>query len=116
VYFKENTFDPERLLDLLKEFYHSSQNTNLTGARVIGEMPPEITRIHGGSRLLEYESKVSILLRDNPITAVCQYDARLFDGATILDILKVHPYMIVRGTVVNNPFFVQPEEYLSDNM
>jgi hypothetical protein len=116
VYFKENRFDPERLLELLKEFYQSVQHTDYAGARVIGEMPPEITRVAGGSRLLEYESRVSILLRDYPINAVCQYDARLFDGATILDILKVHPYMIVRGSVVHNPFFVQPEEYLSNNL
>ncbi|MGF1584397.1 MAG: MEDS domain-containing protein [Bacteroidales bacterium] len=115
VYFKENKFDPERLLDLLKDFFQSSQSAGYTGARVIGEMPPKINQIEGGARLLEYESKVSMLLRDYPISAVCQYDARLFDGATILDILKVHPYMIVRGSVVNNPFFIQPEEYLTRN-
>ena len=78
-------------------------------------MTPEIERVPGGSRLLEYESKVSLLLKNCPVTAVCQYDARSFDGSTIMDILKVHPYMIVRGSVVNNPFFIPPEEYLAAN-
>jgi len=27
--------------------------------------------------------------------------------------LKVHPQMIVNGNVVNNPFFIEPEEYLA---
>ena len=30
----------------------------------------------------------------------------------IMDVLKVHPLMVVRGAVVRNPFFVPPEEFL----
>ena len=83
-----------------------------SAARVIGEMIPEIKHIPGGERLLEYESRISILLRDRPVTSICQYDANEFDGATIMDVLKVHPKMIVNGAVINNPFFIKPEEYL----
>ena len=83
------------------------------GGRVIGEMTPEVQQVPGGERLLEYESRVSLLLRTHPVTSVCQYDARTFDGATIMDILKVHPLMVVRGSVVRNPFFIPPEEFLA---
>ena len=113
VYFEDGKFEPDRLIQLLQSFYETSVAQNLSGARVIGEMLPEIDHIPGGSRLLEYESKVSLLIKKYPINAVCQYDARLFDGATIMDILKVHPYMIVRGSVVSNPFYIQPEEFLA---
>jgi hypothetical protein len=58
---------------------------------------------------------VSLLVREYPINVVCQYDARAFDGATILDILKVHPLMIVRGNIIRNPFFEEPESYLAKN-
>ena len=115
VYFEDGKFEPERMLGLLKEFYENARSMQSTGARVIGEMTTEIEHVPGGSRLLEYESKVSLLLKTCPVTAVCQYDARSFDGSTIMDILKVHPYMIVRGSVVNNPFFIRPEEYLAEN-
>jgi len=115
VYFANDQFDPDRLINLLKEFYTTSINNKRSGARVIGDMTPEIEKVEGGSRLLEYESKVSMLTRDYPVNAVCQYDAREFDGATIMDILKVHPYMIVKGSIVRNPFFIEPEEYLSNN-
>ena len=115
MYFEGGKFEPERMLGLLQEFYENSIKQNQSGARVIGEMTPEIEHVPGGSRLLEYESKVSLLLKKFPINAVCQYDARSFDGSTIMDVLKVHPYMIIRGSVVRNPFFIQPEEYLSKN-
>ena len=113
VYFEQDRFDPERMLTLLTHFHDESKKLNYSAAREIGEMTPKVQAVEGGSRLLEYESKVSMLLKTHPITAVCQYDARAFDGAMIMDILKVHPFMIVRGSVVHNPFYVHPEDYLS---
>jgi len=47
------------------------------------------------------------------ITAVCQYDACGFGGTVILDILRVHPFMVMRGSVIQNPFFIPPEEFLA---
>ena len=112
VYFQDGVFDPDRMLSTLTDFYDESKRMGFPASRVIGEMSPEIETVPGGDRLLEYESRVSMLLRDHPVTSVCQYDANSFDGATIMEVLKVHPKMIVKGSVVNNPFFIEPETYL----
>jgi hypothetical protein len=113
VYFKDNRFDPDRMLNTLSEYYTESVQLGFPAARVIGEMVAEVQDVPGGERLLEYESRVSMLLRDHPITTVCQYNANKFDGATVMDILKVHPHMIVRGAVIHNPFYIPPEEFLT---
>ena len=113
VYFQDDCFDPDRMLELLSQYYRDSMDAGYPAARVIGEMTPQIQNISGGERLLEYESRVSLLLRECPVTAVCQYDARAFDGAAVMDILKVHPLMVVNGAVIHNPFFIPPETYLS---
>ena len=113
VYFRDGRFDPERMLQTLTQSHEDSGRQGYPAARVIGEMVPEVKKMPGGGRLLEYESKVSLLLRDHPVTTVCQYDARAFDGTTILNILNVHPMMVIRGSVVHNPFFVPPEEFLA---
>ena len=112
VYFQDNRFDPDRMLDLLARYHEESEKAGYPASRVIGEMTPEVQNIEGGSRLMEYESRVSMLLEEHPVTAVCQYDAHAFDGATIMDVLKVHPRMFVHGSVVHNPFYVPPEKYL----
>ncbi len=112
-YFHSNQFNPERMLKVLKEFYTESIERGFNSARVIGEMTPNVQTVSGGSRLLEYEAKVSMLLRTCPLITVCQYDSSQFDGSTIMDILKVHPLMIVGGAVIHNPFFVKPEEFLA---
>jgi hypothetical protein len=97
------------MLGRMTAFYLASVADERSGARVIGEMSPEVTTIPGGSRLMEYESRVNHLLQTCPLTAVCQYDARSFMGATIMEMLRVHPMMVVRGSVVPNPFYVEPE-------
>jgi hypothetical protein len=112
IYFKRGRFDPDLMLDSLTDFYFRTVNEGYPAARIIGEMLPDIIHRPGGERLLEYESRVNLFLRDHPITTVCQYDSHAFDGAMIMDILKVHPMMVVRGTVIHNPFFVSPEEFL----
>lgn len=112
VYFAGGHFDPDRMLDRLERFHEESIAADRPAARVIGEMPPDIARIPGGTRLLEYEARVNALLRTHPVTAVCQYDAHAFGGADCMDVLMVHPMMLVRGAVVLNPFFIPPEEFL----
>jgi MEDS: MEthanogen/methylotroph, DcmR Sensory domain len=113
VYFQDGRFDPDRMLGLLRQYHEDSVASGFPAARVIGEMTADVQHIPGGSRLMEYESRVSLLLKDHPVTAICQYDASAFDGATIMQVLKVHPLMVIRGSVVHNPFFVPPEEFLA---
>lgn len=112
-YFENDRFDPDRILSLLTRFHEMSLTTGRSGARAIGEMSPNILKIRDGSRLFEYEARVNGLLKEHPVTAVCQYDARRFDGATIMDVLIVHPFMVVRGNVIQNPFFELPDAFAS---
>lgn len=72
VYFEDNKFYPERMLGNLEQFEEDSKAAGCVACRAIGEMNPKITQIEGGSRLLEYESRVSLLLKDHPVTTVCQ--------------------------------------------
>jgi hypothetical protein len=115
VYFQDGRFDPDRMLDLLRQFHRDSVAGGFPAARVIGEMTERVQHVPGGSRLMEYEARVSMLLKEVPITAVCQYDANAFDGATIMDVLKVHPMMVIRGTVVHNPYYVPAEEFQANH-
>jgi len=112
IYFENNRFDPDRMLNMLAKYHEDSVDRGFSAARVIGEMSPEVQHLDGGDRLFEYEYKVNLLLKKHPVTAVCQYDARLFSGEMIMDVLKVHPLMVLRGSVVHNPFFIPPEKFI----
>jgi hypothetical protein len=105
VYFQNNFFNPDRMIEFIGQYYTESKALGFSDAWVIGEIPLEIQKASGGSRLLEYEHRLSLLLDEYPAISVCQYDARYFDGPTIMGILKAHPLMVVQGAVVRNPLF-----------
>ncbi|MEE4365110.1 MAG: MEDS domain-containing protein [Desulfotignum sp.] len=111
-YCPDGTFIPERMLATLRDFYDQSVEQGYPHCRVSGEMGWALKNLPGSDRLMEYESRINVLVTTHPVTAVCQYDAGRFDGATILKCLEVHPYMIVRGQVVHNPYYMTPEEFL----
>jgi len=109
-YFAGGIFDPDRMLQQLAQFHRAARDAGRS-VRVIGEMSPRITTIEGGSRLMEYEGRVNGLLRVHPLTAVCQYDVRLFSGSIIMDVLSMHPQVVVQNHLIQNPFFAPPSEY-----
>ena len=113
-YHPTGIFKPEEMLNNLKIFYESAKEENYPASRVSGEMTWALKGVSGSDRLMEYEAKVNDVLVKYPVTAICQYDANKFDGATILDCLKVHPYMIVHGQIVRNPYYIKTEDFLKE--
>jgi len=111
-YCPDGKFDPEVMLSTLRTYHKTVLDEGYPGSRLSGEMSWALRGIPGSDRLIEYEALVNGVLVTHPITAICQYDARRFNGALIFDVLKVHPMMIVNGQVVRNPYYMKPEEFL----
>jgi hypothetical protein len=112
VYCPCHVFSPEHMFEGLREFYSGAMAEGYAGARASGEMEWALKGIPGSERLIEYEAGVNLLVADYPFTAICQYDARLFDGETLFEVLRVHPMMVIRGRVVHNPYYIPAEDYL----
>jgi len=110
----EGKFVPEEMLGRLKVFYNDSFAQGYSQGRVSGEMSWALKGIPGSDRLMEYEAWVNEVFKTHPITAICQYDANKFSGAMIMDVLKVHPMMIVKGQIVHNPYFMSLELFLKE--
>jgi hypothetical protein len=104
-------FVPETMLDCLRDMYAFHRATGCAGARATGEMTWALHDIPGSDRLIEYEGRINDLLETYPLTVICQYDTRRFDGATIFEVLSVHPIMIVHGQIMRNPFYIPPDQY-----
>jgi hypothetical protein len=83
------------------------------GVRATGEMSWSLVEGRADfAKLIEYEIKVNEVIAQLPITACCQYDARRFDGASLMSVLAVHPLMLVHGQLVRNPFVTDPASAL----
>lgn len=112
-YCPSGRFVPQDVLDRVTARYTLLKQSNYTGSRIAGEMTWALRRdILDTDRLLEYEVGLNMITDPFPHIGMCQYDTRLFDGATLFKILQVHPYMIAQGKIVRNPYYIQPEEFL----
>lgn len=108
-------FSRDFMLGMVGQYYDDAIKAGYSGARGAGEMSWAL--VEGRSTvadLLNYEASLNEILSDHPLTTVCQYDARRFDGALIMDMLSVHPMMIVRGQLVKNPSYVEPQIFLKE--
>jgi hypothetical protein len=104
-YCPDGTFVPERMLGTLKQAYTQSHEEGYPHSRVTGEMTWALRGFPGSERLMEYEAAINDVILTHPITAMCQYDANHFDGHVIFRALQVHPYMVMNGQLVKNPYF-----------
>ena len=113
-YCPDGTFKVDRMIDTVGAAHYRAVQEGYSGARLTGEMTWSKRGLAGSENLAEYECRLNVLVRTVPTTAVCQYDAQRFDGATLYDILSVHPMMIVHGQVVRNPYYVEAEVFLAN--
>ncbi len=104
-YYPDGSFDPDTLLASLRAKYAQARAAGLQGARLAGEMDWALRGVPGSDRIIECESRINELVKETPITVMCQYDLGKFDGAMMFDVMNVHPVMIVGGHILRNPFY-----------
>ena len=115
-YCPSGVFDPDRTLNLIQAFYHQAvEAEGFVGARGTGQMGWSLDHhLASIENLVEYEARVNDLVEAHPYTACCQYDARQFSGEVIMDVLSVHPMIIIRGQLLNNPYYIPPQTFLAE--
>jgi hypothetical protein len=114
VYTPDGSFVIDRVLERWRRYEHETVEAGFSAARATGETNWSRT-VPGGERIAEYCSRLNQALSGSKVGALCQYDAREFDGGTLFDVLRVHPHMIVGTQVVQNPYYVPPEQFLREH-
>jgi DNA-binding CsgD family transcriptional regulator len=110
-YFPTGVFVPKAMIETLEQLYKESCDDGASGCRATGEMGWALRDVPGSDHVVEYESDINSLVRRTPITVLCQYDTEQFDGDTLFRVLSVHPLMIIRGQIMRNPCYIEPEEF-----
>ena len=112
---KDGAFEPEMMVDDLKEQTVIARKLGFTGFRATGEMTWTLGEPEALDRLIEYEC---LLHKEfSPfLTGLCQYDETRFSPALLSDIIRIHPKLIANGKMVENPFHSRPEEVLMGSL
>lgn len=112
-YLRDGNFSSERMLDYWDSAISQSIKDGFTFSRVAGEMTWALENMPGVENLVSYEAQLNPFLRQHRAVIVCLYEIGRFGGDILVGILKTHPKVILGGIVLDNPYYVDPTEYLA---
>jgi len=115
LYYPDGIFSPISMDVGLNNFFDESQQEGHRNIRATAEMVWALEAVPGVEYLMAYESRLNYFIAGKPWISVCLYNLTKFDGATIMNVLKTHPYTISKGVITKNPFFQDPDVWLSEN-
>lgn len=81
--------------------------------RNVGDMTWAHTQKPGVGELIGYESELNRLMSRYPQVNLCLYDLNRCSADLAMDVLKTHPKVLMAGMVLENPYYLEPEEFLA---
>jgi hypothetical protein len=109
-YFPDGEFNEARLLAQWDTVLEGAVRKGYSRTRVVAHLDWPQDDVNP---LLEYEANFNRTPRvRDPV--ICTYDLSKHSAAFIIDIMRTHPMMIIGGILQENPFYVQPEEFVRE--
>ena len=115
LYYPDGVFSPFAMDEGLGDFYKDSQKNGKRNIRATAEMVWALEAIPGIEHLMAYEARSNYFIPGKPWISICLYNTSKFSGSIIMNVLKTHPYTITGGVLMQNPFFEDPEKWLTKN-
>ncbi len=112
-YLKNGYFDPDRMIQLLREAEKEAIKEGYSGLRGTGEMTWFFTELPGVEKLIEYEAKLNEFFPKSKCIAVCQYNENKFDTEMLIDVILTHPKVVIQDSVCENPYYMPPNIFLA---
>ncbi|MCG6551216.1 MAG: MEDS domain-containing protein [Candidatus Magnetominusculus sp. LBB02] len=110
-YCPDGRFEMQGMLERLRGIYNLGMGEGYAAVRATGEPSWIHHGVPGAEQWLEYESELNNLALSYPYSGLlCRFDAKMYGGALLYDVLSVHPLMVVKGQVVRNPYYMTTEE------
>jgi hypothetical protein len=112
-YLQDGHFDAQRMLALLERHAGSSREAGYPRARFVGHMGWVAGGRPGVGDAVEYEARVNAVLARQGTPAVCVYPMDSVQARMLVDLMAVHPVLLLNGEVYRSPFFIEPHLYLA---
>lgn len=112
-YLTGGSFSTEAMLDFWDRTVGGAVAGGFEFARAAGEMTWALRQLPGVTELVSYESRLNRFLPRYPQVILCFYELDLFSGEVLIDVLKVHPKVLLGGMVLDNPYYLDPDEFLA---
>ncbi len=111
-YLAGGEFTTSDMLTFWTENMIKAEVDGYTFCRLAGEMTWALRDAPGVEHLVGYESELNRVTASCPVIVLCLYDLDRFSGEVVVNIVKTHPQVLVQGILVENPYYVGPDEFL----
>jgi CheY-like chemotaxis protein len=111
-YLRDDRFDKDRMAAFFENLLQSKAVADHPRMRLVSRVEPSLLDKAGIEGWLEYETRINYVLSKYDDPVICAYDLSNFSANVVMDLLRVHPVVIVGGVLQENPFFVRPEQFL----
>jgi hypothetical protein len=111
-YLRDGFFGHEKMGLMLEEVLEAAEKGPFKRVRTCGDMSWALREMPGTDELMEYESRVNTFTRDHDCTLMCVYDVNKFSGRAVMDVLATHPMVVMGDRIYENPYYIEPQEYL----
>lgn len=113
-YLQDGRFDQEKMLALIEASFLHGRDRGVPLTRFIADMHWPEGQTPGVEDLVRYQQRLNELSPRYDDVIVSTYDCARFGAGFVMDILRTHPIVIIGGILQKNPFFVSPDELLSE--
>ena len=113
-YLRRGRFSAQEMLDFLDDSVSSAlHDEGFPFVRITGEKLWTLEELPDLPEFLTYESELNRFVARYPQVIMCLYDLEHYGGEILVDILKTHPKVLMGGTVLENPYYLEPDEFLA---
>jgi putative nucleotidyltransferase with HDIG domain len=107
-YSKEGKFNPKKMIELLKNLSKEAIEAGYKGFAITGEISWVLEYDDGFERIMDYEYMLNDeIFNDYPVSAICRYNTNKFSSKMIKNVIEVHPLIIYKGRIHENPFYTE---------
>lgn len=104
----EGVCDPDRMIARLRTETERSLADGYPALRIAEEMTWAVRGRPGAEQLMRYERKLDEFLPGSRCLAICQYDRHRFDPAVLMEVLNLHPIVMVGSEGYENCHYLPP--------
>jgi putative nucleotidyltransferase with HDIG domain len=116
-YSEGGEFKPDKMIQLLKKMSLEAISEGYEGIAITGELSWVLKYGDGIERIIEYEWKLNEdIFGKFPVSAICRYNMSRFSDETLINVIQLHPFIIYKGKVNENPFYLPYAAYKEDEI
>ncbi|MGH2578412.1 MAG: MEDS domain-containing protein [Actinomycetota bacterium] len=113
-YLRSGTFSTQDMLDFWDESVGAALGEQgFPFARSAGETTWTLTELPDLYDFMTYEAELNRFLPRYPQVILCLYDLDRFGRSILVDILKTHPKVLMGSTILENLYYLEPDEFLA---